>query len=76
MNFSIYHGLFCKKTNLKQGAHIHHSTAWLVTHAWPVSHPGSGSMDSSFALVSTQIKEIPDPLSLRMPWENYRAVPS
>ena len=69
MNFSIM-ACFQKKTNLKQGAHIYQPTAWPVPHAWPVA------MDSSFALVSTQIRVTPDQLSMRMPGENCRTVPS
>ena len=35
----------CKKTNVKQGAHIHQQpTAWLIPHACrQIYHPGSGS---------------------------------
>ena len=66
---------FCKKTNLKQGAHIHQPTAQELTHGQYLTR-AVASMDSGFALVSTQIRVTPDPLSLRMPWENCRAVPS
>ena len=35
----------CKKTNVKQGAHIHQQpTSWLIPHACTqIYHPGSGS---------------------------------
>ena len=74
------------KTNLKQGAHIHQSTAWPVPHACAQPyHPGSGSHGQLFRPYWSQrtfTAEVSAKHSFkkhsftRIPWENCRAVPS